>query len=1831
MADGGGVTIDSLQIEIEASSSNAAEKVNELVSALEKLQKVLSKGFGNIPDQIKNIGKSASSTTAFIEKTGGKSKSQKLQDSISDTREISDIPVSEIDEDGKNRLKEELQDVENSVLDYYKKVNGKTKEKLKDIPVPKQEEINGKKSSTVDLENSILKAKKTYDKFLNSIRKSTSGTALKGLDTEFSKLKKKLDMMKGAKGLTSIKVEGIDKASSDMEKFEGAIKYAKEQADILSDAIDKVKSGTLDIPIDIIRNMEQAYKDAANAARQAGEAAKSSVSSIPKEDSGSDIGGQLKSVMSGIGQISSILKSSDIGGALKKGLNLGSLTSEISTLVGSSKALAGVLGTISSAMPYITAVVTATKIAFELFKNAVQHAQETLNGFVKAVNFFKNAFQSITGVVSSFYKSIYSFLRPAVDAASKSLRKMSDGFKTIGKNAAKAFGTGLKKTITSIGSYFMKPINKLKEFNKWWKNAISFSLTYRAIGVAINFVTKGLKEGLDNLYQYSRIMGTELAPSMNSLATSALYLKNSLGAIAAPLINALAPVVDMLVEKFVALLNIIGKVIAVLTGKNTYTQAKKYATEYAEAAGDAAKATKDFVLGIDELNVINDKASETGTGGYDYSSMFEEVEIDMEDFDWVKQIRDAIKNGEWEEVGKILAEKLNKIIKDWDAEGWGKSLGEKINNGLNIAKGFLKNFEFGSFGEKIADFFNGLFKEIDWDTLGTDFALALNGLFDFIYGFSKKLEWENIGHDIATAVNAFIDEIDPALAAAAINEFFLGLFSLLQTALEEIHWYELGTKLGEFLNGIAWFDLTYNALILIKDAIEAVKLTIDGVLDTWDFMKTASDIAAAINEAFADEAFWKGIGQTIGNAIKASLAFISQLVGEIQWVTIGRDIGQFLIGLDWPGMFDGLADVVAAGINAAIGFVKGLLDVIKPNIEQIGNDISGRIKQFFETDIDWTDLGLTISDGITTALSFVSTLLNPDTFHAIGVAIGEFFVGLNWPELFSGLADVIANGINSAVQLVCGFLDVVQPNIEQIGKDISERIKQFFETDVDWKELANVISRGIQTALSFITGLLQPDTFYEIGKAIAEFFLNLDWPGLFESLGEVLSNAINSAIALIHGFLDTFNPNYKQLAEDIAAKINEFVKGVDWKELGTSIHDGLARAIDFLRTILGNLDWEEIGQAVVDFFTGLDWGDLMSKWDGVIGAAIGGVLKGIDLSDAISLGWNLVEGMISGWMKKWNEEGGFFGFIKKKLFGPLIDAIKNLFGIHSPSTVMRDEVGTNLIAGLLEGLGLGWPDIPKFFEDSWKGITDFLSNTWEGIKSKASESWGAIKNTVGNVWDGVKETASDVWNGVKDTVIGVWDNLKSSASEKFTSIKKNISDAWDNVKETAKNTWENVKTTVIGVWDNLKSGAKEKFDNIKTSISDAWAKVKDKSKTTWDNIKSTVGNVWDNLKTSAKEKFDNIKKNISDAWDNAKKKSSDVWNDVKKTVGDVWDKLKDGAKEKFDLMKKHVSDAWNTIKEKSNDVWKNVKDFVSKTWDDLKTGAKDKFENMKQSISTAWDKAKEASSTTWDNIKTKVGGVWEDLKTGASQKFEDIRKKVEDKWKEVNENSGNSWDDNKSIVTEKIIALKDSIGEKFKSIIDSAVNWGKDICGGIKDGIEDGIKWVKDAAGNAAQKIKDNLHFSEPDEGPLKDFHTYMPDMMKLMAEGIRDNTNLPMNEIEKLTSDMSNSFHNIKTPKDLDFPVHESAYVKYSADYSQMERSRDLSATQDVNERIVADMRDANGDVVNALYTITSQIVNAIEENADNRVVLDGKTLSKSVEKYQRQRGTTIMSGGVL
>lgn len=128
-------------------------------------------------------------------------------------------------------------------------------------------------------------------------------------------------------------------------------------------------------------------------------------------------------------------------------------------------------------------------------------------------------------------------------------------------------------------------------------------------------------------------------------------------------------------------------------------------------------------------------------------------------------------------------------------------------------------------------------------------------------------------------------------------------------------------------------------------------------------------------------------------------------------------------------------------------------------------------------------------------------------------------------------------------------------------------------------------------------------------------------------------------------------------------------------------------------------------------------------------------------------------------------------------------------------------------------------------------------------------------------------------------------------------------------------------------------------------------------------------------------------------------------------------------------------------------------------------------------------------------------------------------------WDKIREAAGNLLEGIKATIGN----VRDAIVTGIQAAIDwitslpaEALKWGSDIIDGIVSGIQSAVGRVGEAVKGVADKIKSFLGFSEPEDGPLSNFHTYMPDMIDLMASGITSGKKKVKDALEGMTGEMS-------------------------------------------------------------------------------------------------------------
>lgn len=235
---------------------------------------------------------------------------------------------------------------------------------------------------------------------------------------------------------------------------------------------------------------------------------------------------------------------------------------------------------------------------------------------------------------------------------------------------------------------------------------------------------------------------------------------------------------------------------------------------------------------------------------------------------------------------------------------------------------------------------------------------------------------------------------------------------------------------------------------------------------------------------------------------------------------------------------------------------------------------------------------------------------------------------------------------------------------------------------------------------------------------------------------------------------------------------------------------------------------------------------------------------------------------------------------------------------------------------------------------------------------------------------------------------------------------------------------------------------------------------------------------WDAIKEAAKVfceevvyKIEDLKNQLTANFTLIKTVAEFVWNNIKTSVTNAVDNLKSAVINGFNTLRQNVTSAMNTIKSTVTSIWTAIKTVVTSAMNAVKTN-----------VSSAWSAISGAISSVLGTIRSGVVSTMQNMVAGVQSAV------------------GN--------VAAAVSGIGTTIHNAISGAIAGALSWGADICKNIAQGIRNGIGQIKSAAAEAAKAIGDRLHFSEPDVGPLSDFHTYMPDMIDLMVKGINDNKN---------------------------------------------------------------------------------------------------------------------------
>lgn len=778
-----------------------------------------------------------------------------------------------------------------------------------------------------------------------------------------------------------------------------------------------------------------------------------------------------------------------------------------------------------------------------------------------------------------------------IENANESVVRLGTSLKDLqaAGNKLKSVLSGINATLKKINGVVNSVISKIKSFAKSMfllgeaakssssgfnlnlKTILKYGFGIRSVYVLVNKLRNAIKEGMKNLVQYS----DETNASISMLKSSIATLKNASAAAFSPLLNAIAPVVNEIIQLCIRATNAINQLFSAIFGNGTWIKAKDQIIDYADSlksASGAAEKLRTITLGIDELNIIlpdNEAGGGAGSSLENAADMFETLPIENKFLELA------------EELKSILLKVFDPIKSAWDSNGkgvmdsWKSALGDVWSMIKNIGRDFLTVwtqadtvivFEnilqiIDDIGKTISNLANNfrdawntnevglhIFENIR-DVIGTiienlkhaaDSTVEWSANLDFVpvleafSGFTESLI--PVAESLSGVLTDFYEKVLLPLGKWTLEKGLPKLIDVFTAFNEKVDWEKLRDNLAKLWEHLEPFAETVGDGLIIF--IERVSDLIANFLNSDTFVNFLQDL-----EDWMDNVTPEDVADGIEKLIKAFAALKITLLA----LTAISGIATFIITFaQFATAIKTIAEAISvSGIIASLSnFATALVDVMT------------------------VDIG---------------TLLGAGTFAEIGIAIGGALIGgivaaiggwnfgqflyeqisgeeitMTFKEQMQTIADAIGDGtIKNALLLwwsdiKTGFIVGWQAIVDWWNNTAivgwwNENIAPWFSGET-WIALWDAVKLSWETGWKKISDWWKNTA---IGKwwneNVAPWFTAEKWSdmmaGIIDGFKQTFKNAANAAIEIFNSLIDWINDkmHFEWDAFEIAGK--EIVPG----------------------------------------------------------------------------------------------------------------------------------------------------------------------------------------------------------------------------------------------------------------------------------------------------------------------------------------------------------------------------------------------------------------------------------------------------------------------------------------------------------------------------------------------------------------------------------------------------------------------------------------------------------------------------------------------------------------
>jgi len=586
-------------------------------------------------------------------------------------------------------------------------------------------------------------------------------------------------------------------------------------------------------------------------------------------------------------------------------------------------------------------VLIDTKINTDGAKTGSEDIRRTLSGTMDYIKLLPQAFKDIPGIMkhtfSSASKSIQS-LAPSV----RNLQDEVDRYKDALYYAEKAgYGLGdapydkafaglqraqkamqdYKKNLLGVDNEQKKASKSGSKLNKSLKGTekasrgariglgrmLATSILFSTVFRAISAVTGGLKEGMDNLAQYSDDTNKALSILMSSMT----QLKNSFATAFSPLVEYAAPALAQFINLLSQAVTWTAQLLAALTGKDTFVKAIKVQQDYADSLDktkdetkDAAKETEKALAPFDKLiQITTGKKKSEDKNELKPEDMFTTEEVSND----IKLQAEAIKNTlgklfdplkeSWLENGPQVMSSLQNtfsaikqlasdvgasFMQVWNAEGYGKAITDNLLISFSnlsdtvgiLATKFDEAWTQGDRGTSIMRHLGDIALTVsDFIRKATESIKEWSKTIDFsplLESFDRVLVALNpIVNTVGNLLLWLLENVLEPIAKWAIEQAIPAVFNLIAAALKALNsviialkpmgiwlWENFLKPLGEWTGDIIitalekiseWLEKFSEWVNKNQSLVENITLAIVTFFAAWKFEEFVSGVKSMIN------------------------------------------------------------------------------------------------------------------------------------------------------------------------------------------------------------------------------------------------------------------------------------------------------------------------------------------------------------------------------------------------------------------------------------------------------------------------------------------------------------------------------------------------------------------------------------------------------------------------------------------------------------------------------------------------------------------------------------------------------------------------------------------------------------------------------------------------------------------------------------------------------------------------------------------------------------------------------------------------------------------------